>query len=144
MLEGRNLALAVALLMSAVACIGGGPDLACRTRPFRTDSGVSIRDLTCGRGSPVRRGDVVTVSYRGRLQDGAGVEVSRRPFTFPLGRGQVIPGWDEGLVGMRVGGVRRLVIPPAMAYGEAGYLRLIPPHATLVFRVRLLSVRVRS
>lgn len=83
----------------------------------------------------------MTVSYSGRVPGGARWDSSRlaRPFTFPLGRGLVIEGWDEGIVGMRRGGERRLVIPPELAFGSAGYLDLVPPGATVVFRVRLLE-----
>jgi FK506-binding nuclear protein len=129
------------LLLPAVAC-GGDPEFECLRAAVTTDSGLVMRDLRCGQGPPARRGDLVTVSYIGRLRGGRIFDASRgRPFTFPLGRGQVIPGWDVGLVGMRPGGVRRLVVPPALAFGRAGYLDRIPPGATLFFRVRLLETR---
>jgi peptidylprolyl isomerase len=134
--------IAATLLLAGLAC-GGEPPLQCHRDAITTDSGLRMRDLSCGRGEPARRGDVVTVSYSGRVPGGARWDSSRlaRPFTFPLGRGQVIEGWDEGLVGMRRGGERRLVIPPELAFGSAGYLELVPPDATVVFRVRLLEFR---
>jgi FKBP-type peptidyl-prolyl cis-trans isomerase len=134
--------IAAALLLAGSAC-GGEPPLECHRDAITTDSGLTLRDLTCGRGEPARRGDVVTVSYSGRVPGGARWDSARlaRPFTFPLGRGQVISGWDEGLVGMRRGGARRLVIPPELAFGSAGFLDLIPPDATVVFVVRLLELR---
>jgi FKBP-type peptidyl-prolyl cis-trans isomerase len=142
LLRGRRLLAAALLLLTGAACGGQPAVLECHRRALVTESGLSIRDLDCGRGAPARRGDLVTVRYSGRLREGRTFDRSgARPFTFPLGRGQVIPGWDQGLVGMRPGGYRRLVIPPDLAYGSAGYLDLIPPGASLEFRVRLLEVR---
>jgi FKBP-type peptidyl-prolyl cis-trans isomerase len=139
----RRYLIAAALLLPALAC-GGEPQLECHREAVTTDSGLVLRDLTCGRGEPAGRGDLVTVGYSGRVAGGARWDLGsrlERPFTFPLGRGQVIQGWDEGLVGMRRGGERRLVIPPELAFGSAGYLDLVPPDATVVFRVRLLDIR---
>lgn len=144
MLRGRRLLTAVALL-GALAC-DGAPALECQPETVATDSGLRFRDIRCGRGTPARRGDVVTVRYRGRLEGGRALEPGApggRRFTFPLGRGQVIPGWDEGLVGMRPGGERHLVVPPELAFGTAGYPGAVPAGATLVFRVELLEVRAR-
>jgi FKBP-type peptidyl-prolyl cis-trans isomerase len=139
----RRRLIAAALLLPALAC-GGEPEVRCHREAVTTDSGMIVRDLTCGRGEPAGRGDLITVSYRGKVAGGQRWNLApdpKRPFTFPLGRGQVIQGWDEGLVGMRRGGERRLVIPPELAFGSAGYLDLIPPDATVIFRVRLLNLR---
>jgi FKBP-type peptidyl-prolyl cis-trans isomerase len=139
----RRRLIAAALLVPALAC-GGEREVQCYRKAVTTDSGMILRDLTCGRGEPAGRGDLITVSYSGKVAGGQRWNLARgseRPFTFPLGRGQVIQGWDEGLVGMRRGGERRLVIPPELAFGSAGYLDLIPPDATVIFRVRLLNLR---
>ncbi len=140
----RGLCLIAGALLLAPGACGGDARLECHRGGLTTESSLSLRDLRCGEGIPARRGDVVTVHYMGKLAGGPTFDSSRlrrRPFTFPLGRGQVIRGWDEGLVGMRPGGRRRLVIPPELAFGDAGYLDLVPPDATLVFLVELVEVR---
>lgn len=111
-----------------------------------TDSGLQIEDVTPGSGTEAQAGQWVRVHYTGWLyQDGEignSFDSSRTrstPFEFELGAGQVIPGWDEGVCGMRVGGTRRLIIPPKLAYGERGAGRVIPPNATLLFEVELLE-----
>jgi peptidylprolyl isomerase len=118
----------------------GGPMDAARER--MTDSGLRITDLEEGTGEEAVRGATVTVHYRGTLENGREFDASygRGPFTFPLGAGRVIKGWDEGVAGMKVGGKRRLVIPPELAYGKRGAGRVIPPDATLTFEVELLDV----
>jgi peptidylprolyl isomerase len=107
-----------------------------------TDSGLRITDLVVGTGAEAVNGKVVEVHYRGTLLDGREFDASygRGPFSFPLGGGRVIKGWDEGVAGMKVGGKRKLVIPPDLAYGERGAGGVIPPNATLVFEVELLGV----
>ena len=104
---------------------------------------MKIDDVTIGTGPAVENGDTVAVHYVGTLQDGTEFDSSVKrgtPFEFTVGAGQVIQGWEEGVVGMQVGGKRVLVIPPAMAYGEAGFPPVIPPSATLVFTIELLAI----
>ena len=101
-----------------------------------------IDDITIGNGEEVGEGDTVTVHYIGRLQNGQEFDNSYKrgaPFTFTIGDGRVIEGWEQGVAGMKVGGERILVVPPELAYGESGF-GPIPGNATLVFAVELLSV----
>ncbi|MDA8018267.1 MAG: FKBP-type peptidyl-prolyl cis-trans isomerase [Thermoanaerobaculia bacterium] len=108
-----------------------------------TSSGLRYADLVVGEGDEARPGHQVSVHYVGKLTDGTEFDSSRtrdQPFEFALGQGVVIPGWDEGVAGMRVGGRRRLVIPPHLAYGDRGAGHLVPPGATLDFDVELLGV----
>jgi FKBP-type peptidyl-prolyl cis-trans isomerase FkpA len=107
-------------------------------------SGLKYQDVTQGQGSEAVAGRAVTVHYTGWLPDGKKFDSSRdhgQPFTFTLGAGQVIAGWDQGVEGMRVGGRRKLVIPPDLGYGAAGAPPDIPAAATLVFEVEVLEVR---
>jgi FKBP-type peptidyl-prolyl cis-trans isomerase FkpA len=108
-----------------------------------TASGLIIEDLAVGAGDLASAGQRVTVHYTGWLTDGTKFDSSKDrndPFVFPLGGRRVIAGWDEGVQGMRVGGVRKLTIPPALGYGARGAGGVIPPNATLVFEVELLGV----
>jgi FKBP-type peptidyl-prolyl cis-trans isomerase FkpA len=105
---------------------------------------LSIEDLKPGNGAEAKAGDRVTVHYVGTLTDGKKFDSSRdrgSPFSFRLGAGQVIRGWDQGVPGMKVGGVRKLTIPPDMAYGARGFPPVIPPNSTLVFEVELVEIR---
>jgi peptidylprolyl isomerase len=107
-------------------------------------NGLQYQDLVVGTGAQATSMREIEVHYVGRLADGTQFDSSRdrgRPLTFTLGRGEVIRGWDQGIRGMRAGGQRRLVIPPALAYGSAGSAGAIPPNATLVFDIELLRVR---
>ena len=111
--------------------------------PITTLSGLQYRDLVVGDGITPSTGNIVTVHYTGTLEDGTVFDSSRdrdRPFSFQLGVGQVIRGWDEGLATMKVGSRRILIIPPDLAYGERGAGDIIPPNATLTFDVELLSI----
>jgi FKBP-type peptidyl-prolyl cis-trans isomerase FkpA len=104
---------------------------------------MKIEPLTSGSGAAPKRGDTVTVHYTGWLTDGTKFDSSvdrDDPFSFVLGTGEVIQGWDQGVASMRVGDKVRLTIPPEMAYGEQGFPGAIPPNATLIFEVELLSV----
>jgi len=102
-----------------------------------------IQDLVVGTGREAKKGDVVEVHYTGWLTDGKKFDssVGRGPFSFDLGAGQVIAGWDRGVAGMKVGGKRKLTVPPELGYGSRGFPGVIPPQATLVFEVELLGVR---
>ncbi|MEI7730093.1 MAG: FKBP-type peptidyl-prolyl cis-trans isomerase [Verrucomicrobiota bacterium] len=104
---------------------------------------MKIEKLTTGNGPAPKRGDKVSVHYTGRLTNGTKFDSSldrREPFSFTLGRGEVIQGWDEGVATMRVGDKVQLTIPPEKAYGDRGFPGAIPPKATLVFEVELLSI----
>ncbi len=108
-----------------------------------TATGLVIEEVTLGAGDAAAAGQRVTVHYTGWLTDGTKFDSSKDrgdPFVFPLGAQRVIAGWDEGVQGMRVGGVRKLTIPPALGYGARGAGGVIPPNATLVFEVELLGV----
>jgi FKBP-type peptidyl-prolyl cis-trans isomerase len=108
-----------------------------------TDSGLRIEDVTEGSGSAAAQGQRVSVHYTGWLENGTQFDSSKdrdEPFEFMLGAGQVIRGWDEGVAGMKPGGVRKLTLPPHLAYGDRGAGGVIPPRATLVFEVELLEI----
>jgi len=110
---------------------------------FTTDSGLVIEDVTVGSGDEACAGQYVTVHYTGWLTDGSKFDSSKdrdEPFEFALGARHVIAGWDEGVQGMKVGGVRKLTIPASLGYGARGAGGVIPPNATLVFEVELLAV----
>ena len=113
-------------------------------KPQITASGLRITDLEVGTGAEASAGQTVVVHYRGTLEDGSQFDASYdrgTPFSFPLGAGRVIKGWDEGVQGMKVGGKRKLVIPPELGYGARGAGGVIPPNATLIFEVELLEVK---
>ncbi|MEL6400427.1 MAG: FKBP-type peptidyl-prolyl cis-trans isomerase [Cyanobacteria bacterium P01_D01_bin.115] len=108
-----------------------------------TESGLQYEDIVEGTGAMPQSGQRVTVHYTGTLEDGTKFDSSRdrnRPFSFTIGVGQVIKGWDEGVASMRVGGQRNLIIPPELGYGSRGAGGVIPPDATLLFDVELLRI----
>jgi FKBP-type peptidyl-prolyl cis-trans isomerase FkpA len=139
--------LCIAGVVSLAAC--GGDDGNGVTGPSSGVTELQVVDIRAGTGDQAVVGSVAVVDYAGWLYatgapDNKGAlfdtSVGRQPFSFVVGAGQVIQGWDQGVPGMRVGGVRRLVIPPDLAYGSRGQ-GSIPPNATLVFEVELLEVR---
>jgi FKBP-type peptidyl-prolyl cis-trans isomerase FkpA len=116
---------------------GGNPEVT-------TASGLKYVDLIVGTGREAAAGALVSVHYTGWLTNGTKFDSSvdrREPFSFPLGGGKVIRGWDEGVAGMKVGGKRKLIIPPQLGYGSRGAGGVIPPNATLVFDVELLEIK---
>ena len=156
----RQYALALALLATLGVTFGcGGSDkpsapsaastpsasspMKVTGQPTTTASGLQYWDIVVGNGATATPGINVKVHYSGFLTNGQKFDSSRdrnQPFVFPLGEGQVIKGWDEGVAGMKVGGQRQLRIPPELGYGAAGAPGAIPPNATLIFDVELLEV----
>ena len=111
---------------------------------MKTQSGLEYIEVEAGTGVQAKAGDTVSVHYTGKFQDGKIFDssVSRgEPIEFPLGKGNVIKGWDEGIALMKVGGKAQLIIPPNLAYGERGASGVIPPNATLVFDVELVAIK---
>ena len=151
----------ILLLLSLAACAPKEPDVISNTpasiaeakfastldidiEKFDTNaSGLYWRDLEAGDGAVVRAGQVVSVNYDGRFPDGSPFDASDPgdPIRFPIGVGRVITGWDQGLVGMKIGGKRQLIIPPALGYGSQGSPPVIPPNATLVFTVEVVGAQ---
>eukprot|EP00276_Gloeochaete_wittrockiana_P021773 CAMPEP_0184341192 /NCGR_PEP_ID=MMETSP1089-20130417/9817_1 /TAXON_ID=38269 ORGANISM="Gloeochaete wittrockiana, Strain SAG46.84" /NCGR_SAMPLE_ID=MMETSP1089 /ASSEMBLY_ACC=CAM_ASM_000445 /LENGTH=200 /DNA_ID=CAMNT_0026669355 /DNA_START=26 /DNA_END=628 /DNA_ORIENTATION=- len=133
----HSLALCVALLPGLAHAEGeGDPEI------ITTSSGLQYEDLVVGTGDQPTKGQKVTVHYTGTLEDGTVFDSSRgkRPFTFSIGVGMVIKGWDEGVGSMKVGGRRKLIIPPELGYGSRGAGRVIKPNSTLIFDVELLKI----
>jgi peptidylprolyl isomerase len=148
--SGRNRSRAIAAII-IIALVGAGAFYLfapSRSGPagqeVTTPSGLKYTDLVVGTGPSPSPGQTAVVHYTGTLLDGTKFDSSRdrgQPFSFVLGRGMVIKGWDEGIRTMKVGGRRRLVIPPALGYGPVGQPPKIPGNATLVFDVELLSIK---
>jgi peptidylprolyl isomerase len=112
--------------------------------PVVLRDGLQYTDITVGTGAVPKKGQTVIVHYTGWLEDGKKFDSSRdrsRPFSFVLGTGDVIKGWDEGVATMQVGGLRRLVVPAALAYGSKKSGDAIPPNATLIFIIELLAIQ---
>ena len=121
---------------------GGPPPVS--AQPTVTASGLQITEVEVGTGEEAQTGQTVSVHYTGWLADGTKFDSSLdrgQPLTFVLGAGQMIPGFDEGVAGMKVGGMRRLILPPDLAYGPQGRPPVIPPNAELTFDVQLVSVK---
>ena len=140
------------LAVASAGCGGGSGDE--EVQAPMADSGITQlekNDTKAGTGPEARRGQQVRVHYTGWLYEPSAADKkgkqfdssreSGQPFEFRLGAGEVIPGWDEGVAGMKVGGTRTLTIPPNMAYGRSGAGGVIPPNSTLVFDIELLDVR---
>jgi peptidylprolyl isomerase len=131
-------------VLPAVSQAPPAPDMKNLGKMVKTPSGLQYRDLTVGNGPAPRPGQSVNVHYTGWLTNGKKFDSSLdrgQAFSFLLGRGMVIKGWDEGVASMRVGGKRRLVIPGNLAYGAQGSPPDIPPNAVLVFDVQLLGIQ---
>ena len=140
----RASVLLIILSALAAGCGDSNPAAPSANVPF------TVTDLTVGMGAAAANGQALTVDYTGWLYDAGAPDnkgtvfdssVGRPSFMFTLGVGQVIRGWDQGLVGMQVGGERRLVIPPELGYGQQGSGNAIPPNATLIFDVSLIGVQ---
>ncbi|MAN41590.1 MAG: hypothetical protein CMG36_03830 [Candidatus Marinimicrobia bacterium] len=117
--------------------------VSCSKEKQTMSNGLQIEDIKIGEGSEVKKFDIVTVNYTGTLEDGTKFDSSlnpgRTPFRFTVGAGQVIKGWDEGLMGMKVGGKRKLTIPPELGYGSRDN-GPIPANSTLIFDIDLLGI----
>ena len=150
---GRFLVVTIAILAAGIvtAACGGSYGSSSPTSPSTGSAPFSQTDLRAGAGTEATTGRRATVNYTGWLFDASRPEQKgqqfdssltpgRTPFTFTVGAGQVIAGWDRGVPGMKVGGQRRLVIPPDLGYGSRGSPPAIPPNATLVFDIELLDV----
>ena len=136
-------ALAVILLIPAAYAQKKSPSTG-KEKIVTTASGLQYMDKKIGKGASPKKGKQVTVHYTGTLKDGKKFDSSRdrdQPFSFTIGVGQVIAGWDEGVMSMKVGGKRKLIIPPNLGYGASGIPPTIPPNATLYFDVELIGVQ---
>ena len=135
-----NITIIGGMLMAFLAVFGRNEE----KNEVKMKSGLIIVDNVVGEGLEAEKFDILTVHYTGKLEDGTVFDSSknpgRDPFRFTVGTGQVIRGWDEGFVGMKIGGTRTLTIPSEMGYGARGAGDVIPPNATLIFEVELLEV----
>lgn len=129
----------LALITPGFACNCAKP-----AKEITTPSGLIYKDIKVGDGKSPKTGDTVTVHYTGWLKNGTKFDSSvdrGKPFSFTLGKKEVIPGWDEGVASMKVGGKRKLTIPADLGYGARGAPGAIPPNSTLIFDVELLEVK---
>ncbi len=126
------------------ACTAGGDDgVTCAREEVVLEDGLAVTDIRCGPGPVAERGMTATVDYEAELADGSEINTGAGDadeYTFRLGAGQVVAAWDIGLVGMSVGGTRRIEAPPEFAYGEAGLFPDVPPNAAVTFEVELLDL----
>lgn len=129
--------------LNSMATSSDSTNPAAAQAPRELPKTLTVTDEVAGTGEAAKAGDTVTVNYVGALPDGTVFDASAKhgqSFSFKLGAGQVISGWDQGLIGMKVGGKRSLIIPPDMAYGAQGAGGVIPPNATLLFEVELVKI----
>jgi peptidylprolyl isomerase len=143
-----SIRFAAIIAAAGIFAVLAGPGHAQDAKPVELADGLKYTDTKVGDGTQAQKGYLVSVQYTGWLYKngnrGAKFDSSLdsgKPITFKLGSGQVIPGWDEGLLGMKAGGKRTLIIPPELAYGAKGAAGVIPPNATLIFDVELVAVR---
>ena len=117
--------------------------IGCNNKEVIMENGLIIKDKLVGEGSVAEKYSIVTVHYIGRLENGktfdSSKQIGKEPIRFTLGAGQVIEGWDQGIIGMKVGGQRKLIIPPNLGYGDQD-MGVIPPNSTLIFNVELIEV----
>lgn len=137
-----GIAVAAALAVIGLFFIYGVPDMTTTAASPAASNGLIIQDEVVGTGAEAVANSTVSVQYTGKLDDGKvfDTSVGKAPIEFPLGQGYVIPGWEQGILGMKVGGKRLLVIPPAMAYGAQAN-GPIPANSTLIFEVELVGVK---
>ncbi len=137
------------LIILGVALLGGILYIGLNTQNNQEQAspnadGLVIENLKIGSGPAAQNSDILSVNYVGTLLDGTKFDSSydrNQSFSFVLGQGQVIAGWEQGVLGMKIGGKRKLTIPPSLGYGEYGAGNLIPPNATLIFEIELLSIK---
>jgi FKBP-type peptidyl-prolyl cis-trans isomerase FkpA len=144
MLLGIVVGAAVLAVLVAACAQSQAPSGGSGGQEVTTPSGLKYQDAKVGSGAEAKAGQTVAVHYTGWLTNGTKFDSSKdrgQPFNFRLGGGQVIKGWDEGVQGMKIGGVRKLTIPADLGYGARGAGGVIPPNATLVFEVELLDVK---
>ena len=137
-------ALAAVLVAAGLITAQDKPKDKPEEKVVTTKSGLKYVELKEGTGERAREGDTVSVHYTGWLKDGKKFDSSvdrGEPFTVKIGAGRVIKGWDEGLQGIRVGGKRKLIIPPELGYGERGAGGVIPPNAELIFEIELINIK---
>ena len=143
-LFGLVIAMIAGLFSSGLSGQAGAQTKKEEEKVITTDSGLKYVELKEGTGPAAKAGDQVSVHYTGWLKDGKKFDSSvdrGQPFEFELGAGKVIKGWDEGVQGIKVGGKRKLMIPPELGYGARGAGRVIPPNSELIFEVELLGIK---